>query len=220
MAGPTTLPSQDQSPASAARSAGVNSGSYSAPEDSYASFAARPSAAARSDAWPESHMPAYQSRPSAPKGASPAMTTAPRTRSGSFAAQASAWEAPPGWPMTATGRCPARPRRRRRQWLPTPCCGPDAGMIRRSRGGRTPPSGCRAGLRSRTAARGVRRCSGCRGARRRRAGHPGHRSHPRPCRTRAGCGHRRGQDRSRSSRDSSLDIRVRAPRTRTARPPA
>ena len=47
-AGPTTSSSQEpHGPESAARSAEVNSGSYSAPEASYLSFAARPAAAAR-----------------------------------------------------------------------------------------------------------------------------------------------------------------------------
>ena len=52
-------------------------------------------------------MPPNQSRPSAPYGASPAMLTAPTTRSPSDAAQASACEPPPEWPITANRSMPS-----------------------------------------------------------------------------------------------------------------
>ena len=46
-------------------------------------------------------MPANQSRPAAPNGASPDTLTTATTRSGSSAPQASACGPPPEWPMTA-----------------------------------------------------------------------------------------------------------------------
>jgi hypothetical protein len=107
MAGPTTLPNQDHSPASAARSAGVNSGWYSAPDASKCSLASRPSAAAPSDATPDGTMLANQSSPSASNGASAAPLTTATTRPGSSAPQASACGPPPEWPMTANRSMPS-----------------------------------------------------------------------------------------------------------------
>jgi hypothetical protein len=98
--------SQDHSPERAAWSAGVNiSGSYAAVAW-YASFAARPAAAARREAALEGVMPANQSSPAASYGAIPDILTTLRTRWGSRAAQARACGPPPEWPMTANRSMP------------------------------------------------------------------------------------------------------------------
>jgi hypothetical protein len=74
---------------------------------SYASFAARPAAAERSDPVLASDMPANQSSPSAPNGAMAAALTTASTRSGSSAPHASACAPPPECPNTAKRSIPS-----------------------------------------------------------------------------------------------------------------
>jgi hypothetical protein len=76
----TTSMNHDHSPARAASSSGVKSGSSSDWAKCFSS-AARPAAAACSSASPPGPNPSNQSSPSAPYGAIPATTTTPRTRS-------------------------------------------------------------------------------------------------------------------------------------------
>ncbi len=163
----------DHSPARAASSSGVNSGS-SSDLAKYFSSAARPAAAARSSATPAGPNTSNQSSPSAPNGAS-------RPR-----------RPPPGRVVECprTGRCSdARSTSATAEALPIAdaTSRPGRGSTRRSRAGRRIPSGCGVSPRPRKVAQGVPRCSASHGARRRRTGQP---RYPRPCRKRAACGRR------------------------------
>jgi hypothetical protein len=118
-----------------------------------------------------------------------------RTRSGSSAAQASAYAAPPEWPMTANCSMPSASATPATSAATDARSRPGRALIRRSRAGRTTPSGCRGGRRPGTGARAARQRSACRGART----PPGGPWHRRPRRrTRAACARRPPQGRSAS----------------------